>query len=298
MRAILNVFDGPAKGQYVIHDSGKLTVGRTTGFVVNADPFLSRAHFEIELVDNRCLVRDLKSGNGTQLNGTPIDEAEAHDGDEINAGHSAFQVMLELSDDISSGDATQAQETELAKFTKAQAGLWRILQVTQPLFATVDCALGEPARDFVALATTPTKNLFEGEKGEELARFAPYLVGLPDRSEALRRYIQRGWGTHWGILFSCPLPFLEVRRHLRRFLLVKMPDGKTNYFRYYDPRVLRSFLPKLSPQEVARFFGPITQFLIPAEDSEILVRFTHVNGVLKRMEIPLAAQAKPEEAHV
>ena len=37
------------------------------------------------------------------------------------------------------------------------------------------------------------------------------------------------------------LPVDELRRHLRRFLLVKDESGRQLYFRYYDPRVLRLY---------------------------------------------------------
>ena len=31
------------------------------------------------------------------------------------------------------------------------------------------------------------------------------------------------------------------RGHLRKFLISKLPDGRQVYFRYYDPRVLRTY---------------------------------------------------------
>ena len=63
-------------------------------------------------------------------------------------------------------------------------------------------------------------------------------------------------------------------------------------FRFYDPRVLRDFLPQCSPEEVTNFFGPVTQFLMADASGQKLLRFTQANGVLNMMEIDLDKQAE------
>ena len=64
-----------------------------------------------------------------------------------------------------------------------------------------------------------------------------------------------------------------MRKH-RRFLLVKAEDGEELYFRSYDPRVLRVFVPTCTPEEARTFFGPIRAFLVEANEPETLLTFT------------------------
>ena len=43
--------------------------------------------------------------------------------------------------------------------------------------------------------------------------------------------------------------------------MVMGPDGKELYFRFYDPRIIRTFLESSTESEVAEFFGPIIRFV-------------------------------------
>jgi serine/threonine-protein kinase len=58
------------------------------------DPFFSRRHFMIEFNPPRGWIHDLKSRNGTFLNGERIQSVELTDGDEIKAGHTILRVNL------------------------------------------------------------------------------------------------------------------------------------------------------------------------------------------------------------
>jgi hypothetical protein len=64
-----------------------------------------------------------------------------------------------------------------------------------------------------------------------------------------------------------------VRKHLRRLLMVKLDDGgRRLYFRFYDPRVLRAFLPTCSVRQDEEMFGDrdIHSFLVEGEQGEAL----------------------------
>ena len=65
----------------------------------------------------------------------------------------------------------------------------------------------------------------------------------------------------------------ELRKHFRQFLLAALPDGKQVYFRFYDPRVLRVYLPTCTPEEIYRFFGPVWRFATEAEKPEDMLEF-------------------------
>jgi hypothetical protein len=59
------------------------------------------------------------------------------------------------------------------------------------------------------------------------------------------------------------------------------------YFRFYDPRVLRSFLPTCTEPECAEFFGPIGRFVMEAEQPGALWSFTRVPRGLQRDAVRL-----------
>ena len=71
--------------------------------------------------------------------------------------------------------------------------------------------------------------------------------------------------------------------------MVLTEDGKTLYFRFYDPRVLRMFLPTCAPEQLAEFFGPVESFYVEDEDPARALRFSLEAGALKTETVDLAA---------
>lgn len=68
-------------------DEGITTVGRHPDSVVVLEfPSVSGHHAEIHLTEEACFVIDLKSSNGTRVNGVEIEEAQLSDGDRIGFG--------------------------------------------------------------------------------------------------------------------------------------------------------------------------------------------------------------------
>jgi len=49
-------------------------------------------------------------------------------------------------------------------------------------------------------------------------------------------------------------------------------EGSTKflYFRFYDPRVLRVFIPSCTDQQLIQFYGPIRRFWMENEDGQPL----------------------------
>jgi len=117
------------------------------------------------------------------------------------------------------------------------------------------------------------ESLYEGWSKAELTLFAPYLVSLPPWSKLLEKLVTKGWGKSWGIYLTCNLPFQDVRHHLRHFLMVNLPDGGQVYFRFYDPRVLRVYLPTCTPEEINYFFGPVWRLATEAEKPQDMLEF-------------------------
>jgi hypothetical protein len=118
--------------------------------------------------------------------------------------------------------------------------------------------------------------LYRGELEPDMAAVAPYLVKLEYDRPFTKLVCEKGWGNHWGIftITSAEVDIRALRQHFRKFLMVYDPDGKLIYFRYYDPRVLRAYLPTCNAEDINIIFGPIGSYVLEDEDSSMLQRFT------------------------
>lgn len=124
--------------------------------------------------------------------------------------------------------------------------------------------------------------LYLGELAPDMAEVAPYLVYLQTNSPFAEWVIERAWGKHWGILVHSYSDLRSLRRHFRKFLTVHDNGGKPLLFRYYDPRVLRVYLPSCNAEELQTFFGPIETFVVEDEDPTSILKFSLEEGRLKQ----------------
>ena len=103
--------------------------------------------------------------------------------------------------------------------------------------------------------------LFAGDLAPDMAEVAPYLVQLEFGSRFATEFIQNGWSPNWGVLLVSSAELSIIWRHLRQHALVYGPELAPMYFRFYDPRVLRMFLPTCDEAQLKDFFGVIDFFL-------------------------------------
>jgi hypothetical protein len=122
--------------------------------------------------------------------------------------------------------------------------------------------------------------LYRGDLEPDMAEVAPYLVRLEERSEMTSWILEQGWGKHWGVFALSQANLHTMRQHFRKFVIVHDEAGKPKYFRFYDPRVLRTYLPARKGEELADFFGPVDCFVQEGEDASVLLRFRVANGAL------------------
>jgi hypothetical protein len=129
--------------------------------------------------------------------------------------------------------------------------------------------------------------LFMGELEPGMAEVAPYLVHLERNAEFTEWLIDRGWGEHWGIFAVSDGNMKAMRQHFRSFLTVYGPDFKPLFFRYYDPRVLRVYLPTCNAEELKTVFGPVQYYLLEGEDAKDALQFRNLAGVLRQGKLSL-----------
>ena len=270
-RLIVEVRSGPLRGtKAIVTAPGKLRVGRTerSDFIVGRDPELSGVHFELGWDGETCALADLGSARGTSLSGAPIDgPTTVPHGGWIKAGDTSFSVYVEAWSPLRSEPADPARATralaQLAPRVHSGGG--------SKLYAVLDAARDERVLELCRESVDETRSLYEGAKGDALADVAPYLVGFAEGSGLLERLTHDGWGKSFGIFIESRASFKALRRHLRRFLIVEEEaTGQRLYFRSYDPRVLREFLPLATVRQADEIFADvIDRFLVESADGEL-----------------------------
>lgn len=112
----------------------------------------------------------------------------------------------------------------------------------------------------------PNFCLFRGKLGPDLATVAPYVVGMVKNSSFSEWFLSNEPGNHFGIFALSRHSIQEMRSHFRDLFIVHKEDGDPMYFRFYDPRVIRTFLQTCNEQELKTFFGPIETYIAEHED--------------------------------
>jgi hypothetical protein len=264
MPFIVESFSGPAAGRkFDLPDNVAISFGRTdkSRFVIPEDIHLSGAHFSLESRGEKCVIRDLMSTNGTFVNGVRVMESEIGLGVVISAGSCAFKL------------SPGAPEEWVGFSPRHKAVLSRLFGYGQPVFAVLDAAREDRLPAFLHAYGVEHVSLYEGQGGEKLKDVAPYLALLPKASQLWPLLMKEGWGGSWGIYLNSEADLAAMRDHLRRFLTVKDEHGRLLYFRFYDPRVLRVFIPTCTPEESTAFFGPISRFVLEGEDLDSPLEF-------------------------
>ncbi|MEZ0539507.1 DUF4123 domain-containing protein [Fibrella arboris] len=121
-------------------------------------------------------------------------------------------------------------------------------------------------------------SLYRGPADAQQEEMAPCLAGYTagDSFDAWWRSAQ---SDSVGIGIEAEVPPNELRTHLRRFLLVELEgENRKVYFRYYDPTILRTFLPTCDEAQLNTFFGPIKAFQAADVDAGQVLRFTNEPG--------------------
>lgn len=96
MRLVLEVISGAATGKTIEVRLGQVvSVGRTRkANITLGDNFMSGTHFAVKCDSTGCRLEDLKSRNGTKLNGELVLEAPLKNGDRVFAGSTDFKVRI------------------------------------------------------------------------------------------------------------------------------------------------------------------------------------------------------------
>ncbi|MFT3771552.1 MAG: DUF4123 domain-containing protein [Minicystis sp.] len=275
MKAVLHVASGALEGRRVVLRPGApLRVGRgaRADLVIARDEKMAAVHFELTWDGAACRLRDV-SRAGTQLDGRPVTEGVARNGAWIVAGETGFLLRVRA-DDLRKGlpPAPKRSRSPSPSLLAARAEALRVLAAEAGLFAILDAARDPRVKALVDACEDESRSLFDGQRGAALAEAAPYLVRFEAGAELLEVVVSEGWGDAWGVFLTSARPFDEVRRRLRRSLMVTDDEtGRRLYFRFYDPRVLRAFWPAATPRQRTEILGTeIGGFIVEGDGAALL----------------------------
>ena len=132
-------------------------------------------------------------------------------------------------------------------------------------YAVIDGAACDELLEQLAQHSPDYCCLYPGELEPDMESVAPYLVTLQPNHSFTEWLLANLPGKPWGILIRSTSTIRQLRKHFRAFLNVKNEVGENLYFRYYDPRVIRIFLPTCDTDQLESFFDPVTEYIAEAE---------------------------------
>jgi len=138
------------------------------------------------------------------------------------------------------------------------------------VYAVLDGARDERVYRAVYDSHLDHECLFTGDISYDLALSAPYLVRLDPRASFTRWLLSEGWGRSFGVFAWTRADLETMRRHCRRLLQVKDEAGRRLFFRFYDPRVLRVYLPTCTVSELREVLGPVDRFLAEGPAGQVI----------------------------
>ena len=136
--------------------------------------------------------------------------------------------------------------------------------------------------------------LYSGELEPDVEACAPHLVALFPEHPFTKWLLSELLGKPWGVFVRSPANLRQLRKHFRSFLMVKNEKGENLYFRYYDPRVIRIFLPTCDHEQFQKFFGPVSTYIAEAEQGG----FVSYGYKDKKLQAQRLSSASPSNARL
>jgi len=175
--------------------------------------------------------------------------------------------------------------------------LWSLLsgndepnEAPRDLFALLDGSVVRQLPDFLEDEGVEHAPLLPpaSDEPEDITR-ATYLTRVELDSTTAEWIASSGWGAHWGIFIAAPAgtDFDDLLGHLREMAQVRLPDGRIVFFRFYDPRVWRTFLPSCDmPQQQHLFSLPVVYGCETADGTALILDLL-IDGTAQRIEYVL-----------
>jgi len=141
------------------------------------------------------------------------------------------------------------------------------------LYVIVDSARNDEVFKYFLTDNVTFKSLFDGKMDIKYYGVSGFLVECKNDSTLFNWLTDKAWGSNCCIFLISKTSFDEVLKHFQKFIRVYLEDDDIVYFRFYDPRVLRVYLPTCNNKEIKTFFGEIESFFAESENPQFLTEF-------------------------
>lgn len=157
--------------------------------------------------------------------------------------------------------------------TSVRNVLWPADTPDDRVYALLDGARDPRIERMVRLSGLDYECMFAGVESFRFRTAAPYIVHLEPDSDLTGVLLGEAWGQSWGIFLRTPPEawLRTVRFHFKQFLRVKDESGRILFFRFYDPRVLRTYLPTCNAAEAKNFLGPAASVIAESEHADAVM---------------------------
>ena len=113
--------------------------------------------------------------------------------------------------------------------------------------------------------------LFKGTKDETLVDVAPHIFLIDDSGEKLKDEIELSLKEL--VTIESIQDIDTVKDHFKEFIYQDV-NRRECFFRFWDPRVLKKFLPMCTEIQLKMFFRPVTALIMADENDSEVVRYT------------------------
>lgn len=151
------------------------------------------------------------------------------------------------------------------------------------VYALVDGAQDDRVHALLRAEGNDWRCLYGTDLPRPLATVAPYLVALGSHHPFSGYFARLGRGHNWGVMLRSSASMDDLAEHFASMIRARLPEGREVLFRFYDPRVLRAYLPTCTRDELDQVFGPVDAFLIEVGDGRWSV-FRREKGELVNRE--------------
>jgi hypothetical protein len=138
------------------------------------------------------------------------------------------------------------------------------------LYAIFDSARNDEIFRFLATDEVRYKSLFEGTMDIKSFGVSGFLIECKKKSVIYNWLTSDAWGDNSMIFFTSKADLNDLLTHFQKFNRVFVEGDDVVLFRYYDPRVLRIFLPSCTMHEIDLFFGEVDSFYTEGDDPEFI----------------------------
>lgn len=138
------------------------------------------------------------------------------------------------------------------------------------LYGIVDSARNDDVFRYLVTGDVRYKSLFEDTMDVQSYGVSGFLVECKKESALFKWMITEAWGDNCCIFFTSKASFDELFTHFQKFNRVYIEGDDVVLFRYYDPRVLRTYLPTCNRDEIETFFGDVGSFFAESNDPEVI----------------------------